>query len=365
MKRRDFIKQAGVGAVGAGVVTGCAQRTGASAAAAQPLINWQLASSFPRSLDTIFGAAEVFSARVKDLTNGKFNIRVFPAGELVPGLQVLDAVQNKNAQMGHTASYYYIGKNEALAFDTAVPFGMTARQQSAWYRAGGMELMRNLFADFNIINFQGGNTGVQMGGWFRNPVENLAGLKGLKMRIPGLGGKVMADLGVTVQNIAGGDIFSALDRGAIDATEWVGPYDDMKLGFYQVAKNYYYPGWWEPGPALSFYVNKEAWERLPESYQSAIEVATAEASVGMMIEYDSKNPAALKSLVNDHGVQLKKYSDDIMNAANESINDMCTGFAAKDLQYKKIYDHWSAFKKDSAAWFSTAEQSYTQFAYKA
>ena len=224
--------------------------------------------------------------------------------------------------------------------------------------------MREVFADFNIINLQGGNTGVQMGGWFRNPVENLAGLKGLKMRIPGLGGKVMANLGVTVQNIAGGDIFPALERGAIDATEWVGPYDDMKLGFHQVAKNYYYPGWWEPGPALSFYVNKTAWERLPESYRSAIEVATAEASVGMMVEYDAKNPAALKSLVEDYGVKLQQYSGDIMTAANESINDMCAGFASADPQYKKIYDHWSSFKKDSAAWFSTAEQSYTNFAYK-
>ena len=243
MERRDFIRKASGTAVGAAFVGGCSGQSSGGTASARPRIRWRLASSFPRSLDTIFGASEVMANRVEELTGGQFSIRVYPAGEIVPGLQVLDGVQQNNVDMGHSAGYYYIGKNPALVFDTAVPFGLTARQQVAWMKAGGLDLMREVYADFNIINFPGGNTGTQMGGWFRNPVNSLEELKGLKMRIPGLGGKVMSRLGVTVQVLAGGDIYPALERGAIDATEWVGPYDDQKLGFHKVAKNYYYPGW--------------------------------------------------------------------------------------------------------------------------
>ncbi len=222
-------------------------------AADLPAIRWRLASSFPKNLDTIYGAAETLSKRVAALTGGKFQIRVFAGGELVPGLQVLDAVGNGTAECGHSAGYYYVGKNLALAFDTAVPFGLTARQQNAWmYAGGGIEALRTLYAKYNVLQFPGGNTGTQMGGWFRQEIKSMADLKGLKMRIPGIGGKIMARLGAVPQTLPGGDIYPALERGALDAAEWVGPYDDEKLGFHKIAKHYYYPGWWEGGPQLSF-----------------------------------------------------------------------------------------------------------------
>ncbi len=244
MKRRDFLKKAGIGVAASAAF-------GPAFAQAAPTVRWRLASSFPKSLDTIYGAAEVLAERVSALTGGRFQIRPYQAGEIVPGLQVMDAVQQGTVEAGHTASYYYVGKAAVLALDTAVPFGLTARQQNAWmYQGGGIELFRPIFADFGIIQFPGGNTGVQMGGWFRKEIKGLSDLKGLKMRIPGPGGQVMSRLGVVPQVLAGGDIYPALERGVVDAAEWVGPYDDEKLGFYKVAKYYYYPGWHEPAHAL-------------------------------------------------------------------------------------------------------------------
>lgn len=322
-----------------------------------------LASSFPPSLDTIFGAGEKLSERVSQLTDGRFSIRVYPAGELVPGLQVLDSVQQGAVQMGHTAGYYYIGKNPALAFDTTLPFGLTARQQNAWlYHGGGLELMREVYADFGVRNFPGGNTGAQMGGWFRNEVQSLGDLKGLKMRIPGLGGEVMDRLGVTVQVLAGGDIFPSLERGAIDATEWVGPYDDLKLGFHKAASNYYYPGWWEPGPSLSFLVNQNAWDKLPTDYQQALEVATAEANQFMLTRYDAVNLGAMKQLIAE-GVTLRAFSEDIMVAAQSTFREQVEQLAASDVGYRKIYDQWKTFREDSFAWFGTAEKAYADFSF--
>lgn len=266
--------------------------------------------------------------------------------------------------MGHAASYYFIGKNPALAFDCTVPFGLTARQYNAWlYHGDGLELTRALFADFNVLNFPGGNTGVQMGGWFRRELHGLQDLRGLKMRIPGLGGRVMDRLGVTVQVLAGGDIYPALERGAIDATEWVGPYDDEKLGFDEVAKYYYYPGWWEPGPALSFYVNRDAWDRLPATYQHALEVAAAEANVGMLAAYDAKNPPALGRLL-DKGVQLRRFPDDIMEAAEQNAFDLLEEQAAADPTYDKVYRAYMKWRADAYRWFGTAEQAYARFAFR-
>ena len=257
MQRRDFLTGAGVAAM---------LPLGAAQAASLPAIRWRMASSFPRSLDTIFGVSETLAKRVAALTGGQFQIRVFAGGELVPGLQVLDAVGNGTAECGHSAGYYYVGKNMALAFDCAVPFGLTARQQNAWmYAGGGLEALRTLYAKYNVVQFPGGNTGTQMGGWFRKPIKSLADLKGLKMRIPGIGGQIMAKLGAVPQTLPGSDIYPALERGAIDAAEWVGPYDDEKLGFHKIAKHYYYPGWWEGGPQLSFYVNQASWKALPEA----------------------------------------------------------------------------------------------------
>jgi len=365
MRRRDFVKQTSLAVTTGGILSACGSEMspeGSAATHATPTIMWRLASSFPRSLDTIYGAAEVFSETLEKLTNGKFKVRVYPSGELVPGLQVLDAVQTGTVQMGHSASYYFIGKNPALAFDTCVPFGLTCRQQNGWVlHGGGLELLRSVFADFNIINFPGGNTGVQMGGWFRREIRSAADLKGLKMRIPGLGGRVMDRLGVTVQVLAGGEIYQALERGVIDAAEWSGPYDDEKLGFHQVAPYYYYPGWWEPGPMLTFYVNKDAWEKLPQSYKDALDAATKVANHDMIMKYDAWNPPALTRLVQG-GTQLRAFSDDIMTSAKRESFALMEEEAAKDATYARVYTEWKKVHEEYYRWFATSERTYSIFA---
>ncbi|MFT5686915.1 MAG: TRAP-type mannitol/chloroaromatic compound transport system substrate-binding protein, partial [Myxococcota bacterium] len=266
-------------------------------------------------------------------------------------------------QVGQSASYYYIGKNPALAFDCCVPFGMTARQNSAWlHGGGGLDLLRGLFADYSIINFPAGNTGAQMGGWFKREISGLADLSGLKMRIPGLGGEVMSRLGVSVQVLAGGEIYPALERGAIDATEWVGPYDDEKLGFHKVANFYYYPGWWEPGPSLSFYANKSAFESLSSEHQAIFTAACREAELIMTARYDALNPPALARLL-AAGVQLRPFSDDIMTAAKAESLALLEEFASADAGYRKIYDHWKGARDDMNRWFATAELAYARAAY--
>ena len=366
-ERRSFLKKSVLGAAGATALAGCG--TGGSGSSSAPAVQtnqrvrWRLASSFPRSLDVIYGAAEVLATRLDELTGGRFQIRAYPAGELVPAFEVLEAVQKGTAQMGHSASYYFIGKNPALAFDASVPFGLTARQYNAWmYYGDGMELMRELFADFNIINFPGGNTGMQMGGWFNRPINSREDLRDLRMRIPGLGGRVMNRLGVTVQQIPGGEIYPALERGTIDAAEWVGPYDDKKLGFHEIVKNYYYPGWWEPGPALTFYVNRDEWARLPTGYQQALKTAAADANVRMLAEYDAKNPPALEELLNQ-GVNLRRFPDDVMHAAQEASQALLEEQSSDPL-YRKIYDSYRNWRSDAYRWFSTAEQAYADFAYE-
>ena len=365
MKRRKLLKGGLLlgGAAGAGSLASCG-----SGAATGPAVHttkrvtWSLASSFPSSLDTIFGAAEVFAQRIEEMSGGNFRVRVYQAGEIVPGLQVLDSVQQGAVQVGQTGGYYYTGKDPALAFDTCLPFGLTARQQTAWLEeGGGLELMREVYADFNAICFPGGNTGAQMGGWFKGRVDSLADLDGLNMRIPGLGGKVMDALGVNVQVLAGGDIYPALERGAIDATEWVGPYDDEKLGFHKVAKNYYYPGWWEPGPNLSFLVNLDAWNALPAEYQAMVEAATREGAKAMMTRYDAKNPAAWKRLLATD-ITVRRFPDDKLAAAREAATELLESEAAGDARYRRILEHWRAFREQSFAWFGAAELAYAEFA---
>lgn len=365
MKRRAFFRTglpAAAGAVAAtSLVAGCGGSGGEGPAVrTRTNVTWRLVSTFPRSLDTIYGAAEVFANRVSELTEGRFSIRVFPVGEIVPFDQVLDSVQKGTVHMGHAASYYFTGLNPALAFDCTVPFGMNARQYNAWFYYGeGRDLLRALFADFNIVNFPGGNTGTQMGGWFRKEIGGLSDLRGLKMRIPGLGGRVMDRLGVTVQVLAGGDIYPALERGAIDATEWSGPYDDEKLGFFEVAKNYYYPGWWEPGPNLSFYVNRQAWESLPSDYQAAVAAAAAEANVDMMAHYDANNPPALERLLGK-GVTLRPFAPEILTAAAATTRELLEE-EATDPAYDRIYRSYKAFQSASDRWLSTAELSVANF----
>ena len=367
MKRRDFLSSALVGGAALAACGGpgaSAGEGGSPAVSTGKRIRWRLASSFPRSLDTLYGTCEVMAERVKAMTDGLFDIRCYPAGELVPGLQVLDAAQQGTVQVGQSASYYYIGKNPALAFDTCVPFGLTARQQNAWLmEAGGQALMQELLNDFGVIGVPGGNTGVQMGGWFVPEVNSVEDLKGLKIRIPGLGGSVMQALGAVPQTLAGGEIFPALERKTIDATDWVGPYDDEKLGFHKVAKNYYYPGWWEPGPNLSFYINQKAYAELPASYKEILRTACLEAGMVMQARYDAQNPAALARLL-EAGVITRPFSNDLMLAAQEASQQMLVDHAAKDAAYRKVYDHWSTFQKANFQWFGLAERAYANFSFR-
>ena len=358
MQRRKFLTSAGATlAAGAAAIPALTQ----AQTATLPTIKWRLTSSFPKSLDTIFGAAEVISKRVAASTGGKFTIQVFAAGEVVPGLAVMDAVKDGTVECCHTAPYYFFGKDPTFAFACAIPFGMNARQQNAWvYHGGGLALIREFLKDYNIINFPAGNTGAQMGGWFRKEIKTVADLKGLKMRIGGTGGLPLTKLGVVPQQIAGGDIYPALEKGTIDAAEWVGPYDDEKLGFNKIAKYYYYPGWWEGGPELDLFVNIKQWEALPPEYKSILEAACHEANVDMLAKYDALNPAALKRLVGS-GVQLRAFSKEIMNACYKATVETYEEIAEKNAKFKKIYDSWKAFRDDQILWFRVAEQNFDNY----
>ncbi|MBJ7308950.1 TRAP transporter substrate-binding protein [Rugamonas sp. CCM 8940] len=348
MERRSFLKKSAVGASAAALAA-------PALAQALPAVNWRLASSFPKTLDTIFGACDKFVKRVAELTGGKFVIRPFAAGEIVPGLQVLDAVQAGTVEMGHTPSYYYFGKDPTFAFDCAVPFGLTSRQQTAWMdQGGGRELTREFFKGYGIVNFLAGNTGTQMGGWYRKEIKSVADLKGLKMRVAGFAGRVMERMGVVPQQIPAGDVYAALEKGTIDAAEWVGPYDDEKLGLAKVAPHYYSPGWWEAGPQLSFYINIKEWEKLPKEYQAAIEAASYECHVVMQAEYDAKNPAALARLMKN-GVKLHNFSKEIMDEAYKTSTIVMEEEAARNAKFKKIYEPWKRFRHDQNQWASVAE----------
>ncbi|MBT9497124.1 MULTISPECIES: TRAP transporter substrate-binding protein [Zoogloea] len=354
MERRSFLKQASAG-VAAGAVAAPAL------AAELPTIKWRLASGFPKTLDAIFGATETVAKRVAAATGGKFQISLFAAGEIVPTAGVLDAVKDGTVEMGHAASYWYIGKDPALAFDTALPFGLNSRQQSAWmFDGGGLELMREFFKEYNIYNIPCGNTGTQMGGWFRKEIKSLDDLKGLKFRVGGLAGQVLAKMGVVPQQIPPADIYPALEKGTIDATEWIGPYDDQKLGFNRVAKYYYYPGWWEGGPQLSIYVNTRHWASLPKEYQTILENACMYAHAEMQAAYDAKNPTALKQLIGS-GTQLRPFPHDMMAAGYKVATELYEETAAKNPKFKKIYEPWKKFRDDQLQWFAVAENRFDNF----
>jgi len=357
MERRKFLQQAGIaGILAAGTAPAIAQSA--------PTVKWRLTSSFPKSLDTIYGGADVLSKRLAAMTGGKFSVQVFAAGEIAPGLQALDVTQNGTVECCHTCSYYYVGKDKTFGFGTSVPFGMNARQLNAWvYFGGGDKLLNDFYSNYNVVHFLGGNTGVQMGGWFRKEINTLADVKGVKMRIAGLGGTVFSALGMVTQQIAGSDIYPALEKGTIDAAEWVGPYDDEKLGFYKVAKNYYFPGWWEPGPGINFFINKDAWAKLPKEYQAAFEAAAYEANVTMMAEYDYKNPLALRRLVGQ-GVKLKKYSNEIVEAAYKAAVQLYNDESGKNPAFKKMYADYLKAQKEMNQWFGVAELGIDQFLQK-
>jgi len=286
---------------------------------------------------------------------------VFAAGELVPGLQAMDAVSNDTVEMCHTASYYYWGKDPTFAFGSNLSFGLNSRMQNAWmYEGGGMDMLNEFYANYNIYGMPGGNTGAQMGGWFTKEINSPADLNGIKMRIGGFGGKIIAKLGVVPQSIAGGDIYPALEKGTIDATEWVGPYDDEKLGFYKIAPYYYYPGWWEGGPGVSFMFNKGKWEALPKTYQAIIKAAAAEANIRMQGRYDVVNPPALRRLV-AAGTVLKPYNREVLEACFNAAVEVHDQIAAENPTFKKVYEAMKAFRADAYLWFQLAEYTFDTF----
>jgi TRAP-type mannitol/chloroaromatic compound transport system substrate-binding protein len=354
MERRSFLKKAAVGAtVGAIAAPAVAQTS--------PTINWRLASSFPKSLDTIYGAAETFSRRVSALTGGKFNIKVFAGGEIVPPFEVQNAVTSGTVEMAHTAPYYFFGKDPTFAFDCAVPFGLTSRQQTAWMtEGGGMALLRNFYKDYGIINFLGGNTGTQMGGWFRKEIKSLNDIKGLKMRISAFAGRVLQPLGLVPQQIPGADIYPALEKGTIDAAEWTAPYDDEKLGFYKVAPYYYAPGWWEAGAQLSFYCSIKEYEKLPKEYQAALDAASYEAHVHMQALYDAKNPAALARMIKA-GAKLRFFNKQILDACYKAAQTTMEEEAAKNAKFKAIYDPWKRFQREQNQWLAVSELNMSNY----
>lgn len=355
MNRRHFFKQAGIAGVGAAAL--------AAPALAQenPKITWRLASSFPKSLDIIFGAATDIAESVSKATGGQFEIQVFSAGEIVPPLQVADAVSEQTIEMGHTCAYYYIGKDPAFALGTAVPFGLNARMTNSWFTAGGgNELLNEFLAGHKLYALPAGNTGAQMGGWYRKEIKTIDDLKGLKMRIAGLAGEIMSKVGVTPQQIAGSDVYPALEKGTIDATEFVGPYDDLKLGFYKVAPYYYYPAWWEGGPVVHAFFNLEKFNSLPENYKRILTDACAAANARMLARYDASNAAALRELVAG-GAQLRAFSSDILDVCHKAAKETYADLSAKNEWFKKLYDSQQAFKQDAYLWSQVAEYSFDTY----
>ncbi len=354
MERRSFIRQTGLaGVLAAGVAPAIVH--------AQANVRWRLASSFPKSLDTIFGGAEVFAKKVSDMTGGKFQISTHAAGELMPAFGVVDGVQGGTVEVAHTAPYYFFGKDETFAIGCAIPFGLNSRQMTAWmYEGNGLKLMREFYAKYNIINFPGGNTGAQMGGWYRKEIKGLDDIKGLKMRIGGFAGKVLERMGAVPQNIPGGEIYQALEKGTIDAAEWVGPYDDKKLGFNKVAPFYYYPGWWEGGPQLDIMINTKAFEALSPEYKAIIESASAYAHVDMQAKYDARNPQALKDLVASK-VQVLPFPKAVMDAAFKESMSLYEELNGKNANWKKVYDDYAAFRRDQNLWFRFTESTFDRY----
>jgi len=354
MERRSFIRQTGLaGVLAAGMAPAVVH--------AQQALRWRLASSFPKSLDTIYGGGEVFAKKVGEMTGGKFQISVHAAGEIMPAFGVVDGVQNGTVEMAHTVPYYFFGKDETFAIGASIPFGLNSRQMTAWMLEGnGLKLMREFYRNYNIINFPGGNTGAQMGGWFRKEINTVADMKGLKFRIGGFAGRIIERLGAVPQNLPGGDIYPALEKGTIDAAEWVGPYDDQKLGFNKVAPHYYYPGWWEGGPQVDLFINTKAYDALTPEYKAIVEAASSHAHVDMQAKYDARNPGALKQLVGA-GTKLHRFPKDVMEACFKVSMDYYSELSGKNPAWKKVYEDYNKFRADQVLWFRFAEAAFDDF----
>ena len=358
MKRRSFLKRT---AASVGVAAGAVAAP--AIAQSQPSIQWRLAASWPKSLDTLYGAAEQVAKRVGEITDGKFQIRTFAAGEIVPALQVLDAVQAGTIEMGHTATYYYFGKDPAFSLGTSVGFGPNTRQNFAWwYFGGGAEAMAPLFKEYGCVAMPAGSTGCQMGGWFRKEIKTVADLKGVKFRIGGMAGLILAKLGAVPQMIAGPDIYPALEKGTIDGAEWVGPYDDEKLGFNKVAQYYYYPGWWEGGPLSMMLINEAKWNELPKSYQAALKAACGEVCVWTPAKYDAQNPQALRRLVAS-GTKLRPFPKQVMEASEKAAFELYDELMGKSEHWKRIYPQWKKFRDEQFLWFRVAESTYDNYSF--
>lgn len=355
MDRRSVIKNAGIaGVLAAGAAPAVHAQQGAN-------VRWRLASSFPKSLDTIFGAADDIAAKVKDMSGGKFIISTHAGGELMPALGIVDGVKAGTVECGHTAPYYYFGKDETFGLGCAVPFSLNSRQMTAWmYQGNGLKLMREFYAGYNMINFPAGNTGAQMGGWYRKEIKSADDIKGLKFRVGGFAGKVITRMGGVPTSIPGGEIYQALEKGTIDAAEWVGPYDDQKLGFNKVAPYYYYPGWWEGGPQLDLFVNDKAYAALSAENKAILECACAFAHTNMQAKYDAKNPAALKQLVGA-GTKVLPFPNDVMNIAFKESMALYEELRGSNANFKKVYDDLAVFRRDQNLWFRFTEGRFDNF----
>jgi TRAP-type mannitol/chloroaromatic compound transport system substrate-binding protein len=354
MKRRSFLKGSALAAAATAIAS-------PAVAQAMPEVRWRLTSSFPKSLDTIFGTAETFAKYLSEATDGKFQIQTFAAGEIVPGLQALDAASNGTVEVAHTPTYFYVGKEPALALGTGIPFGLNARHQHSWWHfAGGDAIVNEALAKFNTVGVVCGNSGTQMGGWFRNEIRTLDDLKGLKFRIGGVGGQVLAKIGVVPQQIAAGDIYPALERGTLDAVEFVGPYDDEKLGFNKVAKYYYYPGFWEGGAMLHLVINKDAWDKLPKLYQNIVRMCAESANNWMLAKYDAVNAPALRRLV-AAGTELRGFPLPVLDAAQKAADELYAELSARSPLFKKGYESMIAFRQEQYTWWQIAEYAFDSY----
>ncbi len=352
MDRRNFIKTIGAGAVVAGVGIS----TNANAARK---IKWKMVTTWPKNFPGLGTGANYLAKLINEMSGGRMKVKVYGANELVPPFETFDAVSRGTAQMGHGASYYWKGKSEAAQFFAAVPFGLNAQEMNGWlYHGGGMALWEEIYKPFGLIPMAAGNTGVQMAGWFNREIKSIADLKGLKMRIPGLGGEVLSKVGGTPVNLPGGEIFTSLQSGAIDATEWVGPYNDLAFGLHKAAKYYYYPGWHEPGTTLEALINQKAFDKLPDDLQIIVKQACKIVNQDMLAEYTARNNIALDTLVNKHKVQLKALPNDVLKKLREVSDEVVADVAAKDATSKKVFESFSTFRKQVVAWHDISERAY-------
>jgi TRAP-type mannitol/chloroaromatic compound transport system substrate-binding protein len=354
MNRRNFLKKSAVAAAAAATIS-----INAPAVHSEKRYRWKMVTTWPPKFPVLGEGAELFAKWVREMSGGRLRIHVYGGGELVPPLEAFDAVSQGTVEMGHGASYYWAGKSPATQFFTSIPFGMNAQQMNAWlYSGGGLKLWEEVYAPFNLVPMPAGNTGVQMGGWFNREINSIKDIKGLKMRIPGLGGKVITRAGGAAVLSPGGEIFTNLERGVIDATEWVGPYHDYLMGFYKAAKYYYSPGWHEPGSVLEIFVNKKAFEELPADLQNIVRAAAARSNVWMLSEFEAKNNTYLKKLLNEENVTLKRFPDDVLKAFKKFAGEVIDDVTSSDPMSKKVYASFSSFQKDISQWAAVSEEAY-------